>query len=112
MAYESKGTFYEFPHSEFNEEHPQIYHTNLCCSFNGTNGYGMYIDARGRNQWKEKYSFEENEDQIVVARLEITELPNEWKEKMGDSWFYWLDTLDDDYAVISKRADRIVKMKI
>ncbi|WP_330720668.1 hypothetical protein [Paenibacillus polymyxa] len=31
MAYESKGTFYEFPHSEFNEEHPQIYHTNLCC---------------------------------------------------------------------------------
>jgi hypothetical protein len=31
---------------------------------------------------------------------------------MGDSWFYWLDTLDDDYAVISKRADRIVKMKI
>lgn len=25
---------------------------------------------------------------------------------MGDSWFCWLDTLDDDYAVISKRADR------
>ncbi len=45
----------------------------------------MYIDARGRNQWK---------------------------EKMGDSWFYWLDTLDDDYAVISKRADRIVNEDI
>ncbi|WP_330706620.1 hypothetical protein [Paenibacillus polymyxa] len=85
MAYESKGTFYEFPHSEFNEEYPQIYHTNLCCSFNGTNGYGMYIDARGRNQWK---------------------------EKMGDSWFCWLDTIDDDYAVIGERADRIVNEDI
>jgi hypothetical protein len=31
---------------------------------------------------------------------------------MGDSWFCWLDTLDDDYAVISKRADRIVNEDI
>lgn len=27
---------------------------------------------------------------------------------MGDSWFCCLDALDDDYAIISKRVDRIV----
>ncbi|WP_260870913.1 GNAT family N-acetyltransferase [Paenibacillus xylanexedens] len=61
---------------------------------------------------KEKYYFEKNEDQIVVARLEVTEFPNEWKEEMRGSWFCWLDVLDGDYAVIGERADRIVNEDI
>lgn len=34
------------------------------------------------------------------------------ERKNGRFLVYWLDTLDDDYAVISKRADRIVNEDI
>ncbi|WP_260871281.1 N-acetyltransferase [Paenibacillus sp. Y412MC10] len=112
MVYESNGTLYEFPHSEFNEEYQPIYHTISVVVSMEQIDMECTLTQEVENQLKEKYYLEENEDQLVVARLEITEFPNEWKEEMGDSWFNWLDALDGDYAVIGERADRIVNEDI
>ncbi|MBW7475690.1 GNAT family N-acetyltransferase [Paenibacillus oenotherae] len=48
------------------------------------------------------------DDQIIIARLEITEFPDEWKEEMETSWHNWLDALDGDHAIVGARADQIV----
>ncbi|SHN73287.1 hypothetical protein SAMN04487896_3180 [Paenibacillus sp. ov031] len=112
MVYETTGTLYEFPHSEFNEDYPPIYHTISVVVSMEQIDMECTLTQELENQLKEKYYFEENEDQIVVARLEITEFPNEWKEEMGDSWFCWLDALDGDYALIGERADTIVNQDI
>ncbi|MFE6795361.1 GNAT family N-acetyltransferase [Paenibacillus chitinolyticus] len=58
------------------------------------------------NQIKAKYHVED--DQIIIASLDVTEFPGEWKEEMETSWYNWLDALDGDHAIVGARADQIV----
>jgi len=108
LIFKSRGTLYEFPHLDFNEDYQPICHTISVVVSMESIELECKLTDEGEKHIKTRYHFDDQEDQIVIARLEITEFPNEWKVEMDTSWFYWLDALDGDHAVIGNRADEIV----
>ncbi|MFF2484608.1 GNAT family N-acetyltransferase [Paenibacillus sp. NPDC058071] len=99
------GSLFEFPEITFNEYSPISHSVKIVYPFESIElDYPLTEDIE--NQIKAKYHVED--DQIIIARLEITEFPDEWKEEMETSWFEWLDALDGDHAIVGARADQIV----
>ncbi len=61
---------------------------------------------------KEKYWVDEEMDQLVIAKMTITEFPDLWRDQMNVTWSYWLDTVDGDHMVIGLRADEILEREL
>ncbi|WP_186327777.1 hypothetical protein [Paenibacillus xylanexedens] len=57
MVYESNGTLYEFPHLEFNEDYPPIYHTISVVVSMEQIDMECTLDARGRKSIERKILF-------------------------------------------------------
>ncbi|WP_348620183.1 hypothetical protein [Paenibacillus polymyxa] len=61
---------------------------------------------------KKKYWVDEDRNQLIIAKMTITEFPNTWREHMDVTWSYWLDAIDGDHLVIGSRADEILKREL
>ncbi|WP_171716139.1 hypothetical protein [Paenibacillus phytohabitans] len=109
VEYEAGATFHDFPEMEFNADTGPIYHT-----IKVTSSLEMILeeckgDETLEKQISERYWIDKEEDKIIMAKMVITEFPNDWKERIDESWAYWLDALDGDHAVIGNRADEILE---
>ncbi|MDQ0170510.1 GNAT family N-acetyltransferase [Paenibacillus tundrae] len=105
------GRMFDFPEMSFDECTPISHSVRLVYPLDLID-----IELNGpltediENQIKAKYYVEDN--QIIIASLDITEFPDEWRLEMGMSWFYWLDALDGDHAIVGERANQIVEEDI
>lgn len=106
VSHESFSGFLDFPEVDFNNDCYPIHHTiKLLASTDmlredlGSLNIESELDA--------KYHYDKVSDELTIAKITISEFPSDWKEKMGDSWFMWLDALDGDHAVVGERADEI-----
>ncbi|AWP28109.1 GNAT family N-acetyltransferase [Paenibacillus sp. Cedars] len=99
------GRLFEFPEIKLDEYTP-IYHSIKLVYPLDLIELEYSLTEEIENQIKAKYYVEDN--QIIIASLNITEFPDDWKEEMETSWFNWLDVLDGDHAIIGARADQIV----
>lgn len=107
VSYESFCNFMDFPEPSFEPEMSVISHrVRIVCSLELF--YDEYeVTAEIEKQLHQKYKIDSSLNMIEIAELEITEFPNEWKDRMKFAWGYWLDALDGDHAVIGTRADEI-----
>lgn len=99
------GRLFEFPEIKLDEYTPIHHSIKLVYSLDLIE-LEYPLTEEIENQIKAKYYVEDN--QIIIASLDINEFPDDWKEEMGTSWFNWLDVLDGDHAIIGARADQIV----
>lgn len=61
------------------------------------------------NRTCENYWVDEYQKKLMIAKLDISEFRSEWKEKIGGTWFDWLDSVDGEHSIIGVRADEIVQ---
>lgn len=112
VIYSSQCTLFDFPEVDFNTDMMPIYHSIEVSSSLELISEQYNLTEALENQLAEKYWINQEDDTIILAKLVITEFPNEWKEQMDVSWGYWLDALDGDHAVIGSRADEILEREI
>ncbi|SEB10615.1 GNAT family N-acetyltransferase [Paenibacillus sp. 276b] len=105
VTLETYGRLFEFPEIKLDEYTP-IYHSIKLVYPLDLIESEYSLTEEVEKQIKAKYYVEDN--QIIIASLDITEFPDDWKEEMETSWFNWLDVLDGDHAIIGARADQIV----
>lgn len=63
------------------------------------------------NRTCENYWVDEYQKKLMIAKLDISEFRSEWKERIGGTWFDWLDSVDGEHSIIGVRADEIVQTK-
>ncbi|MDT8976444.1 hypothetical protein RQP50_09345 [Paenibacillus sp. chi10] len=112
VAYETYCEHIDFPEVDFNSDIDPIVHTIKLVS-----NLELIIDKYEitdeiEEQLKKKYWIDENRDQLIIAKMTMTEFPNAWRERMDVSWFYWLDAIDGDHMVIGSRADEIIDREL
>ncbi|MRN56744.1 hypothetical protein [Paenibacillus monticola] len=112
VEYSSNCTLMDFPDVNFSSAMGPIYHTIKVISSLDLIREEYELTETVDEQFSEKYWINKEEDKIILAKLVITEFPNEWKEQIDESWAYWLDALDGDHAVIGSRADEILERGI
>lgn len=112
ISYESFCNYLSFPEPEFDPDLSMIVHElKIVASLEllrDENNFTQEIEDEIRT----KYKIDEDSDLIEIAKVIITEFPNQWKEEMEVSWFYWLDALNGDHAVIGTRADEILNREL
>ncbi|SFF32857.1 hypothetical protein SAMN04487969_12653 [Paenibacillus algorifonticola] len=106
VTHRTFNEYLEYPEFEENYDFSPIRHgIKLVASLD------MILDETKEQDIEEKlkaeYYLDDESNELVIAKISITEFPAEWKENMEDSWFMWLDTLDGDHCVIGSRADEI-----
>ncbi|MGG1519038.1 hypothetical protein ABE504_26745 [Paenibacillus oryzisoli] len=106
VSHESFSSFPDFPEIDFNYGCYPIHHTiKLLASTEILREELGYLNLK--SELEGKYHYDKSTDELIIAKISISEFPSEWKETMGDSWFMWLDALDGDHAVVGERADEI-----
>ncbi|NGM84786.1 GNAT family N-acetyltransferase [Paenibacillus sp. 7124] len=112
ISYESQCNDLDFPEPSFDPSSSFIFHTvKLVASLDLlTDEYDNSEEIIQR--LKESYAIDEDKNLIDIAELHITEFPNEWKDEIGPNWFYWLDAIDGDHAVVGSRADEILDREL
>lgn len=112
ISHESFCNYLDFPEPNFEPDLSMITHRiRIIASLD------LFIEEYNvteeiKDQLKQQYKLNEEENSIEIAKVTITEFPNEWKEHMEVTWFYWLDALDGDHAVIGSRADEILDREL
>lgn len=104
--------FNDFPEFHYNSDIDPIIHTiKLVVSLEVINDE-YEITGEIEELLKKKYWVDEDRNQLIVAKMTITEFPNTWREHMDVTWSYWLDAIDGDHLVIGSRADEISEREL
>ncbi|BFH61909.1 hypothetical protein [Paenibacillus azoreducens] len=112
VTYETYCEFIDFPEVDYNSDIDPIVHTiKLVVSLEVLNDEYEITDEI-EELLKKKYWVDEDRDQLIIAKMTMTEFPNTWRERMDVTWSYWLDAIDGDHFVIGSRADEISEREL
>lgn len=112
VTYETYCEFIDFPEVDYNSDIAPIVHTiKLVASLELMHGEYEITDEI-EELLKKKYWVDEDRDQLIIARMTMTEFPNTWREHMDVTWSYWLDAIDGDHLVIGSRADELTEREL
>lgn len=112
VTYETYCEFIDFPEVDYNSDIDPIVHTiKLVVPLEVINDEYEITDEI-EELLKEKYWIDEDRDQLIIAKMTMTEFPNTWRERMDVTWSYWLDAIDGDHLVIGSRADEISEREL
>ncbi|MFK4474915.1 hypothetical protein ABH897_004683 [Paenibacillus sp. RC73] len=104
--------FNDFPEFHYNSDiDPIVHNIKLVVSLEVINDEYEITDEI-EELLKKKYWVDEDRDQLIIAKMTITEFPNTWRERMDVTWSYWLDVIDGDHLVIGSRADEISEREL
>lgn len=112
VKYETHCELFDFPNADYNSDMMPIFHiVKLVTSLEIINDeFGVTEEIE--DILKERYWVDEEEDQIIIAKMTMTEFPNSWRERMEVTWSYWLDAIDGDHLVVGSRADEIIDREL
>lgn len=105
IQYESHG-FFSFQSHHFNSDTLPIFH-HLQLMINRDEIDKKLLLEDELNRWDLKNGVDEDQRKRMIAKLDISEFRSEWKDKIGGSWFDWLDSVDGEHSIIGLRADEI-----
>lgn len=108
VKYETHCELFDFPEADYNSDMLPISHiVKLVTSLEMLNDeYGITEEIE--DILRERYWIDEDENQLIIAKMAMTEFPNSWRERMEVTWSYWLDAIDGDHLVVGSRADEIM----
>jgi len=107
ISYASRCELINFPNVDIDADTSPIFHFVELVSSLSLLRDEYRFDENTEKTLQEKYLIDSERDQLVLAKLCITEFPDAWRQEIGESWFDWLDAIDADHAVIGARADQI-----
>ena len=108
VKYETHCELFGFPDADYNTDMMPIFHiVKLVASLDTINDESE-VTEEVEDILKECYWIDEEENQLVLAKMTMTEFPNSWREQMEVTWSYWLDAIDGDHLVVGSRADEIL----
>lgn len=101
--------FLDFPKVEYDPDMEPIVHiVKLVVSLDSLNDEYEITEAI-EESLKEKFWIDEENDELIIAKMVMTQFPDSWRKRMKVSWSYWLDAVDGDHLVIGSRADEIIE---
>ncbi|MBA4535362.1 hypothetical protein [Brevibacillus halotolerans] len=101
--------FLDFPEVEYYSDMHSIVHiVKLVVSLELLNDEHEITEEIEKNL-KERFWIDEENDQLIIAKMIITQFPDSWRKRMKASWSDWLDAVDADHLIIGSRADEIIE---